>query len=535
MPNSRTPCVRPRCKIEPYGLARKNSLVGIANRLSYQTYEVRSDKKTTWVTTDTDIIGVESCYIKQLGMDVQNFFKPEFQNNDSFIQLVKGRANEFIPVMEIKRRSEEREMSTLKGDDRLNALVPLTAPNQSIRRTSSKGVLSHKLVALMGSENVQEIDYTEVKEKVKEGFKRFSALRPNKVVKVDNRSMCNQKTRKISPELVLRASNRPMPKLATDTYNKKTEKIQPGNTKKCANEKSCQTFCIENKFIANRDSSIGTNLVSSGSEVSRNTSRTIVPNETARTDRILHSNNKLPSPRYKNKETQKSIQKDSVLKNENSHLISKHPKKAVNGNTGITGKKQCRWEARASKDRRPLLSVKKYQYMKKQIKKSLKSVQGKYVSKIGIKDPTHLLFLYLIFIYLKEKELKELGIIILNIMMLLNTIVSFTDQDLKNTYFVYREEFILQTTEILPRPGLAYRLEFNLVELLEKSKESLKSREHTEDLSALKKKLSLAFIAFMLIFTVSLLCSPTIIMWFQQVFKIIDWDQLKSFVLSLLI
>lgn len=114
-------------------------------------------------------------------------------------------------------------------------------------------------------------------------------------------------------------------------------------------------------------------------------------------------------------------------------------------------------------------------------------------------------------------------------------IISITDRREKIVYLVYNEKYIMETSKILPNPQIANRLEFNLDELLAKSKKSLMVETHNEDTHGFKKDMALVFLVFVHMFTLTLLFSNTFAMWFQQIYNIIDYNQLKRFFLSLTI
>lgn len=431
MLNSPRSCVRPRCKIEPYGLARKNCLVGIANRLSYQTYEVRSDKNTTWVTTDTDVIGVETRYVEELGMDVKNFFKPQFNKNYSSTQPVRVKAIQLDPVMEIKRRSQEdRESSTLRADDIVNVLVPFTSPPQPIRKISSKGVISDKLMSLMDSENVQKIDHSEIKGKGT--LRQFSTMRHNKVVKMDKRSTSIQKSRKISPQLALRASNRPMPKkteavkkpkksecskviVTKETFSKtklvketakentittNKDKKEPYNPRKC--EKSSQTTTRNIKSIANREAISMINLKYPKTEVSRKTSKTKYLKETVSADRGSFTDKKRQSAEKRNQKIVKKAQNEYDLQSESSSetnlKLTQNPNTQVNKSTGPSVN-LTRWKE----------TVRKQGKTKKM--KNLRYIRERHVKDNALIDAIYVIFLYLVYVTTR-KRLKKRGILI---------------------------------------------------------------------------------------------------------------------------
>lgn len=274
---------RPKCKVEPYGLGRKNSLIGIAHRL--QTFNIECERSTTWVNTGMEIIGVETRHIKELGINIENFFNPVFEENAPFGKI----KNEQIPLETgIKRRSQENEeKSTLKACNIMNVSRPLDLLSNPIGKKSSNVSISDKLTTLMGSGNVQEINYSEIKCKLR--GRRAGVVPYNRVVKLHKEiPTSSKKIRKISSQSTLRACNRPKPKLMAtvmqrenkDTSNSGMEspklkhKLIQAPLKKSTvitnindfpdttwvNKTSRQPVCGRKESIVNRCPSIKTNL-----------------------------------------------------------------------------------------------------------------------------------------------------------------------------------------------------------------------------------------------------------------------------------
>lgn len=181
----------------------------------------------------------------------------------------------------IKRRSQEiEENSTLKPSDIMNLSQPLDLLSNPIGRRSSNGSISDKLMTLMGSENVQEVNYSEIKCKLRR--RRSTVVPYNRVVKLHKEtSTSSQKIRKISSQSALRACNRPKPKLmATVMLKEKEDALNSGliktplrestfitnindftdKTLTWVNKTSRRPVCGRRESIVNRCPSIKTNL-----------------------------------------------------------------------------------------------------------------------------------------------------------------------------------------------------------------------------------------------------------------------------------
>lgn len=381
--------LHPRCKVEPFGLARKNTLIGIANRLSL-AYEVRYDTNTTWLTTETDVIGVETHYVEELGIDTLNFFKPQFNNSYSNTTLVAAEATQADPVMEIERRYQEHgETSPLKADGIENALVPVTSPNQPIREISSKGVISDKLMNLMDSENVQKIDYSEIKEKGT--LRQFSPMRHNKVVKVDKRSMGSQNTRKISPQMALRSCNRPMPR-------KKPSKSEGFNVN--VNEETFSKTTAapkENTITIYIDKKVQDNIQKCDM-FSQTSSRNIDSNVNQ-----AISNIKLKYPKTGKKRQSSEDRDQNIAKKALEEYFLQY------GNSIETGLKSTQ----NSKMHINLIEcreiVREYKITKNI--KSLKLIRERYVKDKAFIDIIYVIYMYLVFL-ISSKKFKKRGILI---------------------------------------------------------------------------------------------------------------------------
>lgn len=185
--------------------------MNIANRLHFQAYNVAREVSTTWVTTDAEIIGVETRHMQELGMDIANFFNPVFKESAS---VEKVKAEQITLETGFERGSVEKENSTLKAPG-MNAIL-----SNPIGRRCSNVSISDKVMTLMASGNVQQINFSEMKCKLK--AKRASAVSNNRVVKLHKEiSTSFQKIKKIDSQSALRASNRPKPKLTATVIERK--------------------------------------------------------------------------------------------------------------------------------------------------------------------------------------------------------------------------------------------------------------------------------------------------------------------------
>lgn len=108
-------------------------------------------------------------------------------------------------------------------------------------------------------------------------------------------------------------------------------------------------------------------------------------------------------------------------------------------------------------------------------------------------------------------------------------IILITDPSLKIKHLVYNEEFIMKKAKKLPSPPVANRIEHNLEDLLEKSKKKIMVEKLKKPNLELIKDIALIFLVLAHICVLCFLFQNTIRMWFQQIYNILDRNQLKRF------
>ncbi|KAM8715602.1 hypothetical protein ACLKA7_002622 [Drosophila subpalustris] len=167
MPRSETKRVSaaPKCKVDNYGLARKNSLIGIAQRLNARSECLREEKRTTWLTSEFERIGLESSHIQELGIDIHHFFDPDFDRTprgkhqedhpipgtaieqDLELESIKVEVSnaaqraQRLSSLVCSEKSEESEVHHGALIIHIRLLLPLSGNNSELERHGSKAAV----------------------------------------------------------------------------------------------------------------------------------------------------------------------------------------------------------------------------------------------------------------------------------------------------------------------------------------------------------------------------------------------------------
>ncbi|KAL7725424.1 hypothetical protein ACLKA6_001884 [Drosophila palustris] len=232
MPRSETKRVSaaPKCKVDNYGLARKNSLIGIAQRINARSEGLREERRTTWLTSEFERIGLERSHIQELGIDIHHFFEPDFDRTP------RGKHQEDHPIpgtaieQDLELESIKVEVSNVA--QRAQRLSSLVCSEKSEESEVHHGMLysskKKQLDKLRSNENIRLISCQELKDRISSS-KRNMPLIKNKIVKGNESSKTSRSTKNKSSELVLRANNRPKsriksPREIIDTENQITQR-----------------------------------------------------------------------------------------------------------------------------------------------------------------------------------------------------------------------------------------------------------------------------------------------------------------------
>ncbi|KRF81243.1 uncharacterized protein Dvir_GJ26451 [Drosophila virilis] len=178
---------RPTCRVDNYGLARKNTLLSITERINRQCYDLYKVDRTEWLVNENESIGVQEKHKQELGIITQEFFKPSFKGAPE--PLLDG------PVVR-------------KAVNISNSPVCCDAKVCNEKPKDSGAYKIHSLRNLLNNENVQLIDSKELQNRFKTAGSRITT-RKYKVDKAKERTKTLNETRKKTPQEVLRACNRP--------------------------------------------------------------------------------------------------------------------------------------------------------------------------------------------------------------------------------------------------------------------------------------------------------------------------------------
>ncbi|XP_017153346.1 uncharacterized protein LOC108162892 [Drosophila miranda] len=73
---------RRRPNIIDHGMRPKLGKLPIGQDVNRTRYRLTEDEHTMWVTTDSEVIGVQKKYIQKMGIDMDNYFNPKFPNKE---------------------------------------------------------------------------------------------------------------------------------------------------------------------------------------------------------------------------------------------------------------------------------------------------------------------------------------------------------------------------------------------------------------------------------------------------------------------
>ncbi|XP_043651732.1 uncharacterized protein LOC122619085 [Drosophila teissieri] len=145
----------PTCKVG-YGLGRRISLTGFSRKVNnYQNYKLREEGATTWLNCNAQNIAVQKKHIKNLGIDVNNFYGgPVIKKRP---KLSTQRRNIYFAQLGVSRSSDEfnlrTETNAPEGDTN-NMASQQEQPNN----TYSLDNKVSKLHKIMNPEIVKPID-----------------------------------------------------------------------------------------------------------------------------------------------------------------------------------------------------------------------------------------------------------------------------------------------------------------------------------------------------------------------------------------
>ncbi|XP_017857110.1 PREDICTED: uncharacterized protein LOC108609846 [Drosophila arizonae] len=186
---------RPACRVDNYGLARKSTLMDIAARINRKTYKMYKTHNTEWLVVDGEQIGVQTKHKEELGMEMENFFRPSYPG------APQPSANSPVVV-------ESRLTPNYSNFPHSNMN---TSTFGHIKDQPKTGEFKKRnLDNLLNAEHVQLIDSKELIERIQNFVKKVKDKR--KVCKSKERARSPLQRKKLSPQEVLRSSNRPKSK-----------------------------------------------------------------------------------------------------------------------------------------------------------------------------------------------------------------------------------------------------------------------------------------------------------------------------------
>ncbi|EDW11800.2 uncharacterized protein LOC6576367 isoform X2 [Drosophila mojavensis] len=186
---------RPACRVDNYGLARKSTLMDIAARINRKTYKMYKTHNTEWLVVDGEQIGVQTKHKEELGMEMESFFRPSYPG------APQPSANSPVVV-------ESRLTPNYSNFPHSNMN---TSTFGHIKDQPKTGEFKKRnLDNLLNAEQVQLIDSKEVIERIQNFVKKVKDKR--KVCKSKERAGSPLQRKKLSPQEVLRSSNRPKSK-----------------------------------------------------------------------------------------------------------------------------------------------------------------------------------------------------------------------------------------------------------------------------------------------------------------------------------
>ncbi|XP_033236431.1 uncharacterized protein [Drosophila pseudoobscura] len=74
---------RRRPNIIDHGMRPKLGKLPIGQDVNRTRYRLTEDEQTMWVTTDSEVIGVQKKYIQKMGIDMDNYFNPKFPSKEN--------------------------------------------------------------------------------------------------------------------------------------------------------------------------------------------------------------------------------------------------------------------------------------------------------------------------------------------------------------------------------------------------------------------------------------------------------------------
>lgn len=176
-------------------------MIGIAQRLNARTHEFREEKKTIWLTFKSEKIGLETNHIQELGIDIDNFFDPDFDRTPR--NRNRNRKEQPVSTSEEVQESVAEQFPILPNVVCFDNFRELNVHYGIFNSSKNK-----QLEKLRSNENIRWISCKELKNKINTSKPKIP-ITQNKIVKDNGSNRTLRSKLKINSKLVLRDNNRP--------------------------------------------------------------------------------------------------------------------------------------------------------------------------------------------------------------------------------------------------------------------------------------------------------------------------------------